>query len=201
MKREEKIQIMKDKIINTAITLFGKQGYQLTSIDSISKLAGISKGIIYHYFKDKDELYLHCVQICFDEMTQYIKDNIKIYESPKESIEKFLELRHNFISNSKQYKSIFYETLFGKPVHLKSQLNAIRSGLEDINIQFCRQMISNNQMKTSISEEKIAYFFKILINAVWLMLEQKDISEINDNFIENEEKNVTQLLDIFFKGL
>lgn len=201
MNREEKKQIMKDKITNTAITLFGKQGYQFTSIDSISNLAGISKGIVYHYFKDKDALYLHCVKICFDDMTQYIKDNIKIYESPKESIEKFLELRHNFLSNNKQYKSIFYETLFGKPVHLKSQLNTIRSGLESVNVEFCRQVISNNQIKTSISKEKVAYFFKILINAVWLMLEQKDIEEINDNFIENEEKNVVELLDIFFKGL
>lgn len=31
----------------------------------------ISKGVIYHYFKEKDALYLECVENCYQKMMDY----------------------------------------------------------------------------------------------------------------------------------
>lgn len=199
MKRQEKNEIMKYKIVNAALVSFGKGGYQNTSIRQISELAGISKGIMYHYFNDKDSLYLHCAKLCFNNMAIYIEENIKIYDSSQKSIEQFLQLRHKFISKYPDYRVIFYETLFGKPKHLRNDLSIIRSRLENINVDFCKKLISSKELR--ISEEKVTYYFKTLINAVWLMLEQEDISNIDDNIIEKEEKNVVELLDVFFRGI
>lgn len=44
-------------IIETAMTLFIKNGYENTSIqDIIDNLGGLSKGAIYHHFKSKEEI-------------------------------------------------------------------------------------------------------------------------------------------------
>ena len=40
----------KAKILGIALNFFGTQGYQNTSISEITKLAGVSKGLMYHYF-------------------------------------------------------------------------------------------------------------------------------------------------------
>ncbi|MDE6900381.1 MAG: TetR/AcrR family transcriptional regulator; helix-turn-helix transcriptional regulator, partial [Oscillospiraceae bacterium] len=37
-----------------------------TSADSIAKRAGVSKGLLFHYFKDKRELYLYLYQYALD---------------------------------------------------------------------------------------------------------------------------------------
>ena len=58
MKREEKHQQMRRRIMDSALAEFSGQGYGASSVNTICSAQGISKGIIYHYFKTKDELFL-----------------------------------------------------------------------------------------------------------------------------------------------
>ena len=48
-----------DLIRNSAMVEFGANTFKKTSADSIAKRAGVSKGLLFHYFKDKRELYLY----------------------------------------------------------------------------------------------------------------------------------------------
>ena len=48
-----------DLIRNSAMLEFGDNTFKKTSADSIAKRAGVSKGLLFHYFKDKRELYLY----------------------------------------------------------------------------------------------------------------------------------------------
>jgi AcrR family transcriptional regulator len=50
--RAEKRQL----IMDVALQLFAENGYVHTSIDNIAQDAGISKGLMYSYFKSKDDL-------------------------------------------------------------------------------------------------------------------------------------------------
>lgn len=85
MKRDEKTQIMRRKIMDSALAEFSRQGYGASSINTICTAQNISKGIVYHYFKTKDVLYLACVEECFQQLTEYLQTNIS-YENS--SIEK-----------------------------------------------------------------------------------------------------------------
>lgn len=46
-----------NNIINNAYEEFSKNTYKKASTNNIVKKAGISRGLLYHYFKDKEELY------------------------------------------------------------------------------------------------------------------------------------------------
>lgn len=48
-----------DLIMRAAAALFARQGYKKTTVDEIVAAAGISKGLFYHYFKNKKELYVN----------------------------------------------------------------------------------------------------------------------------------------------
>ena len=67
MKKEEKTEITKCKILAAAIQEFGANGYAAGSVNNICK-TGINKGLIYHNYKDKDELYLVCVQTSCEDL-------------------------------------------------------------------------------------------------------------------------------------
>mgnify|MGYP002539826609 CR=1 FL=1 len=58
MKREEKNALSRQRILDAAMEEFSRNGYDGASLNTVCAEKGISKGIIYHYFKDKDELYL-----------------------------------------------------------------------------------------------------------------------------------------------
>lgn len=55
---EELREKSRKKIISAALELFANKGYGSSSIDNIAKKAGISKGLIYNYYKDKKSILL-----------------------------------------------------------------------------------------------------------------------------------------------
>jgi AcrR family transcriptional regulator len=44
------------EIVRAAVKLFSEQGYYATTIQSIAREAGISVGLVYQYFRDKDDV-------------------------------------------------------------------------------------------------------------------------------------------------
>jgi TetR/AcrR family transcriptional regulator, repressor for uid operon len=48
---------IKNRIIKSAISTFSKYGYDKSRMDDIAKTAKLSKGTIYLYFKNKEELF------------------------------------------------------------------------------------------------------------------------------------------------
>ena len=63
-----KHQTGKEKIMGAALHLFGEQGYHKTSVDQIAKVAVVSKGLTYNYFRSKEELLLAIINRATDEM-------------------------------------------------------------------------------------------------------------------------------------
>lgn len=55
---EEIREKSREKILAAALELFANNGYDASSIDSIAKKAGISKGLIYNYYKSKKDILL-----------------------------------------------------------------------------------------------------------------------------------------------
>lgn len=60
-----------DLIRSSAMLEFGDNTFKKTSADSIAKRAGVSKSLLFHYFKDKRELYLYlyhyALEICIKQ--------------------------------------------------------------------------------------------------------------------------------------
>ncbi len=55
-KRLPRGQETRERILATALRLFAKRGYGAVSIEEIAQEAGVTKGAIYHWFADKDDV-------------------------------------------------------------------------------------------------------------------------------------------------
>lgn len=53
----ELVKDKQDRMINAALKVFAMQGYKHASTDDIVKEAGISKGLLFHYFESKLGVY------------------------------------------------------------------------------------------------------------------------------------------------
>jgi len=63
-------------IMTAAAALFAKQGYQKTTVDEIVSRAGISKGLFYHYFENKKDVYIHLYNNYVDILSKSIREKI-----------------------------------------------------------------------------------------------------------------------------
>ncbi|MFL0168539.1 TetR/AcrR family transcriptional regulator [Candidatus Clostridium helianthi] len=63
-----------NRILNAAINEFAEKGYENASTNDIVKEAGISKGLLFHYFKNKKQLFLFLYDYCIDvSLTEFYK--------------------------------------------------------------------------------------------------------------------------------
>jgi AcrR family transcriptional regulator len=78
-------QATKEKIRVAAMQLFTKQGYYATSISDIAKQAGISKGLLYNYYKGKEELLSEMVEVRIGEVVEVMTEAVSL-EIPSEQL-------------------------------------------------------------------------------------------------------------------
>lgn len=55
-----------ERIISAAIKEFAQKSYENASTNEIVKEAGISKGLLFHYFKNKKNMYMFLYDYCID---------------------------------------------------------------------------------------------------------------------------------------
>ena len=84
------------QLLELGITLFGNQPYSEISIDDIASKAGISKGLLYHYFGGKRTFYVACIQHAADTMLQET-NQIEAEGTPLDRIRKGLNAYFDFV--------------------------------------------------------------------------------------------------------
>jgi AcrR family transcriptional regulator len=95
-----------DKIINSAMEEFGKYGYEKASTNNIVSNANISKGLLFHYFGNKQGLFDFLINYSFEVMISEIKEKVDW-----ERLDIFQRLKEIFMIKmkvSERYPSIFH---------------------------------------------------------------------------------------------
>ncbi|GJQ62665.1 MAG: TetR family transcriptional regulator [Melioribacteraceae bacterium] len=84
-----------ETIHSAALKLFTQKGLGATKISDIAKEAGMSHGLMYHYYKSKEEIFTELVKIAFERLIGASESLMKMPIPPEEKIklafEKILE--------------------------------------------------------------------------------------------------------------
>lgn len=119
MNREEKNALSRQRILAAALEEFSHRGYEAASLSNVCAEKGISKGIIYHHFKDKAELYLLCVENCFTQVSAYLQEVAgTLSGTAEEKLASYFDARLRFFALHPEYLGIFAEASFNPPAAL-----------------------------------------------------------------------------------
>lgn len=80
-----------EKIIQTASKLFAQEGYHATSTSKVAQAAGVSEGLIFRHFGNKEGLLSAIIKIGEEHLRDLYAD-IVLTADPKEVIRKTVEL-------------------------------------------------------------------------------------------------------------
>ena len=61
-KRKERSAARRDAILSAALEEFSARGFEATRLDDVARRAGIAKGTIYLYFRDKESLFQELIR-------------------------------------------------------------------------------------------------------------------------------------------
>lgn len=88
---KENQRLMKRReIVRVAGRLFCKQGFQATSLNDIASEMGVTKTVVYYYFRNKEEIFLLCHRQAVDSMEAAMIE--ARHEDPVIAIRNFIQI-------------------------------------------------------------------------------------------------------------
>lgn len=73
MRQNDKSEISREKIIETATKEFNNYGYYGASVRRICRDGGFTNGRLFYHYKNKAELFLGCVESCYELMSEHLE--------------------------------------------------------------------------------------------------------------------------------
>lgn len=104
MKRKEQVMQRRWQILTISLEQFIKKGYYGTSTREISKIAGISSGLMFHYFKNKEDLYHSLIEIGIQKM---VFDIDGASENPRIYLQTVAETTLEMLKNNEFFGKMF----------------------------------------------------------------------------------------------
>jgi len=109
--REEKRSL----IMDTALERFASEGFHNTTINHIARHAGISKGLMYNYFKSKDELLAEIIDRSISEIYKYFDADRDGILSGNE-FELFIRKLFTLLKEKRSFWQLFFQLMMQKDV-------------------------------------------------------------------------------------
>jgi len=73
------------RILEAATALFVHHGYRKTSVDDVARDAGVAKGTVYLYFRNKSDLLIHAI---VEEKKRYLKEMLPVFDRSASAAER-----------------------------------------------------------------------------------------------------------------
>ena len=104
-RKEEKI----NAILSTTLSLLAKKGYENTTINDIADAAGISRGLLHYYFKDKEDLVAKALTFGFGPMWDSSIGKIQNARSPEQLVNSMIDVLKENIRQNPDFSALLFE--------------------------------------------------------------------------------------------
>ncbi|MEG0766600.1 MAG: TetR/AcrR family transcriptional regulator [Clostridia bacterium] len=199
MKRNEKNVLSRQKILDSAFAEFGEQGYGRSSINTLCTAGDISKGILYHYFKDKDALYLACVTTLFNDLTESLVQALANASGTKAAqLERYFDARLRFFQERPLYHKLFCDVVIAPPPCLSVRILESRAAFDALNVSVLTDLLQSAKLRPGVTITSAVETFRLyqdFINARYQMEANGTID------LAQHEQTCKRSLDIFLYGV
>ncbi|MBU2515806.1 TetR/AcrR family transcriptional regulator [bacterium] len=162
------------QIIDTAIEIIARDGYHQATLASVAKEAGFSKGVIFYYFKNKDELTEQINEILLDELRDHTRKCMKEEAPQADNLKAYVEAYLDFIRKNREKFAILVE--LGINLNQKMQ-DQLFSSLVYIDCRKSLAVIMDRDGKRDNLEKKTADALVVVVQA---MLDGLGIQYLSD---------------------
>ena len=184
---KKKVFHRKDLVLEAALDEFTTNDFEKASLNTIIKSAGISKGVFYYHFENKEELYLCLLKTCVDTKWQYINEQTQKHAADfnkMDLFDKFMYQAEFGIGFADRYPKYHALTqMFSKeknnPIY-QIAVNYLGLNSTDMMTSMIKEAIGRHELKPEFDE---AFIIKVLSH---LLVEFDQIFNV-DGYNEKEK--------------
>ncbi len=120
----------KENILKVALEMFGELGYNTVSTSAIAKEAGVSEGLIFRHFTNKEGLLAAILEQGNQQATKYFA-GIVMETDPKAVLRKTIDLPLSINADERSYWRLLYALKWQKGSHDNSKVEPLKMALEN----------------------------------------------------------------------
>jgi len=108
-------ETVRQRLLAGAADLFSRKGYAATTVRELVTLAGVTKPVLYYYFKSKEGIYLELMQEAFAKADQLLDSSLEEAGSAEQKLRHLcLQAFSLFLENIKAVR-VMYSIYYGPP--------------------------------------------------------------------------------------
>ncbi|HXV88703.1 MAG TPA: TetR/AcrR family transcriptional regulator [Nitrososphaeraceae archaeon] len=159
---------VKEKIVNAALMTFSKYGYYRTRMDDIAEAAKVSKGRLYLYFKNKEELFYAISERNIADLKQQLSSLFAGKENLISGSGSFYENLRS--KNTTDLEKVFFEIISesSRNLKLRKMLYEQRIKIFDVVIEYLNSQMQRGLIKKGTNTKAIASGLVSLYNGLSL---------------------------------
>lgn len=188
-KRDQK----KQSILEVAQKIFSRFGFNKTTMDEIAKAARMGKATLYHYFRDKEQLFYEVVRNEAKTMQDAIANAIQDITDPKERLRVYMTVRIECLNKF----AIAYSALRDEYLEHLSSIKKFRADFIAYEMRVLTSIFRDGVDKKIFSIINIHEIVKIFI----ITLRGIELSLITDSGLTIDKQQIDLLTDMMLFGI
>jgi TetR/AcrR family transcriptional regulator, biofilm operon repressor len=141
MARPVTIDEKRKTLLTKAVACFTRYGYSKTTLDDVARETGMNKATLYHYFKNKEALFLQVLlQVSSEGIGDLAARTAKVKQPAKQVVYYFTERLHYYLQIVR-LNSLDEETL----LHLQVLFDVVYQPVKENEVAFIAGILANMQ--------------------------------------------------------
>lgn len=188
------------EILETGIAEFAKCGLDRANMNVIAKKAGISVGVLYKYYEDKEAFFLACLRRSLEVLDSVLKEivsgNDKILVRAEKLIRAVLQYSREYGNYINMYNEITSGSSKKFAPLLASEIEGVTSKTYTA---FIQRAMDDGDIRDDIDPRLFAFFFDNLLTTLQFSYSCDYYKErlkvyCGEDIFENDEKVVLEML-------
>ncbi|WP_404332688.1 TetR/AcrR family transcriptional regulator [Mesobacillus maritimus] len=144
---------LKERIIETALVLFEKNGYHGVTVDQIVLESGTSKGGFYHNFKSKDELLYHIHDVFISYVLEKAREAYDNFDTPVTRMCAMIQSFTKVFDLYKPHITVFYQESMYLTREFNQRINEKRDDYRKLLTQVIREGQEKGEFRAEVPAE------------------------------------------------
>jgi TetR/AcrR family fatty acid metabolism transcriptional regulator len=197
VRNSKKIEEKRESIINSAIKVFARKGFENARISDIASEAGTAYGLVYHYFDSKEELLKEIIE---DKWALFLKSIKEVDEKENGFRQKIIKITTILLDTYKKFPELMRVLV----AEYSRSPRLIKEGVKKpfLNaIKVFEGIIKKGQMSGEVREDvsplMASLMYMGVIDTIFTLAE----IDYRGKFTKSLKRRAEAIIDIYLNGL
>ncbi len=165
--RKERERLYKRReILLAALKVFADKGYAQANIEEIAESAEFSKGALYNYFSNKEEMFIALLEEGFSDFEQILKEGFDNDLPVREKFKRFTKGALEYFEHNPDYLTLFFKENLQLKIKLISSFRERfahrRQALVEIMTAPLQQGIAAGELRNIDAAQLVEVFWNLI---------------------------------------